>query len=81
MIPRIVTAAEMIADRKRYPSFHQLSLRRMARAFTLSRPVDHPAEAVQWELDVATMADAIAIENPGFNRKRFHALCVGPLDN
>jgi hypothetical protein len=76
----IITAAEMTADRDLHPhQWHQLGLRRLARALTLSRPVQDTASSPQWELDVATIADAIAVENPGFDRKRFHKMCVGPL--
>lgn len=79
---RIVTAEEMGAQRSRYGQpFVRLSLKKLARPFILSRPVDdNRDQLLQWECDVAYMTDAILVANPSFDRNRFRQLCNGPLD-
>lgn len=68
---RIVTAEELIADRK---SQHHPSMRSLCRAFAMSKPSDLSLRG-QWQSDMEHVIDAIAWDNPGFNRANFRLRC------
>lgn len=50
---------------------------RLAAALASNRPADHwcPNKREQWRLDVKAIADALANDNPNFDRGRFLGAC------
>ena len=84
MTSRLMTAAELGADRERHASHaggHSPNLHNLARAFAMSRPLGDPdfvPRRAQWTADVNHVADAISWSNPHFNRARFKIQCNQP---
>ena len=71
---RLVTADELIADRKSQHPWHHPSMRSLCRAFSMSKPSDLALRG-QWQSDMEHVIDAIAWDNPGFNRANFRLRC------
>lgn len=77
---RVITAAEMIADRERAMVIGKLYLsetsRSIARAFAMSRPLlPGTIQHEQWRNDVEHVCDALSRHSKQFHRALFRELC------